>query len=150
MVPRLSFKRDGVFYSLNGCTLNEQRKNIAMTEDLLDYWLRLITPIFPTNAWIVSNVSGGNHSIQIDWKLENDPHQPNKRSRKIQITISEKAIDHYLDMNKTDRELSDTNLKKTILERYSHFNPDHDAQTSKSVATERWSISRDMLNEENY
>ena len=117
-----------------------------MTEDLLDYWLGLITPIFPNNAWIVSGFSGGNHLIQVDWKLENDPRQPNKRSRKIQITISEKAIDHYLDKNKTERELSDINLKKKILERYNSFDPDYDAQTTRTVAAERWLISREVLN----
>jgi hypothetical protein len=136
----------GFFILSTVAPFNEQRRSIAMTEDLLDYWLRLITPIFPKNAWIVSSLSDGNHLIQIDWKLENDPHQPNKRSRKIQITISEKAIDHYLDKNKTDRELSDINLKKSILERYNSFDPDYDAQTTKSVATARWLISREVLN----
>ena len=118
---------------------------MTMTEDLLDYWLRLIRPIFPENAWIVSNLSEGNHLIQIDWNIEHVPHRANKRSRKIQITIPEKAIDHYLDKSKADRELSDTNLKNNISDRYRHFNPDHDAQTARSVATERWLISRDVL-----
>ncbi len=117
-----------------------------MTEDLLDYWLRLITPFFPANAWIVSRFSDGGHFIQIDWKLENDPRRPNKRSRKIQITISEEAIDDYLDKNKMDRELSDIKLTELITERYKHFNPDHDAGTSSAVSTEKWRISRDALN----
>ena len=116
-----------------------------MAEDLLDYWVRLIKPIFPTNAWIASRLSDGDHLIQIDWRLENDPHQPNKRSRKIQIIIQEEAIDYYLDKNKAERELSDIKMKKWISERYNHFNPDHDAHTSRYVSTDKWRISRDVL-----
>ena len=74
-----------------------------MTEDLLDYWLRIIKPLFPTNAWVASRLSGGDHLIQIDWKLENGPHQPNKRSRKIEIIIKEEAIDDYLNKDKNER-----------------------------------------------
>src|SRR5512136_2179 len=72
----------------------------AMTEDLLDYWVRLIKPFFPANAWFVTRYSGDDHIIEIDWKLDDDPGQPNRRSRKIQITISDGAIEDYLDKNK--------------------------------------------------
>lgn len=116
-----------------------------MTEDLLDYWLRIIRPLFPTNAWIASRLSEGDHVIEIDWRLENDPHQPSKRSRKIQIVIQEDAIDDYLDKNKAERELSDIKMKKWISERYNDFNPDHDAHTSRSVSMDKWRISRNEL-----
>jgi hypothetical protein len=117
-----------------------------MAEDLLDYWVRLITPIFPTNAWIVSGYSSNNHMIQIDWKIENDPQRRNRRSRKIQIIIKEDAIEDYLDKNKQDRELYGVLLKQFICERYNHFNPDKDALTTKSTPTEKWLISKDILN----
>ena len=75
-----------------------------MTEDLLDYWVRLIKPFFPTNAWIVTRYSGDDHIIEIDWKLDDDPGQPNRRSRKIQITISDGAVEDYLDKNKKEHQ----------------------------------------------
>ena len=117
-----------------------------MTEDLLDYWVRLITPIFPENAWIVSSYSNDNHIILIDWKLRNDPQQPGKRSRKIQITIKEDAIDDYLNKNKPEREIYGITLKQLIGEWYNHFNPDNDSLTTRSVPTEKWLISKDVLN----
>ena len=117
-----------------------------MTEDLLDYWLRIITPLFPTNAWIVSNQFNGGHLILIDWKLDNDPQQPNKRSRKIQITIEEEAIDNYLDKSRAERDVSDIKMRQWLSERYNQFDPEHNARTSRSVATERWRISRNVLN----
>jgi len=117
-----------------------------MAEDLMDYWVRLIKPIFPTNAWIVSHFSDNDHIIQIDWNIDNDTKRSNKRSKKIQIIIKEDAIDQYLDKNKHDRELYGDTLKQFIGERYNHFNPDNDALTNRSVRTERWLVSKDILN----
>jgi hypothetical protein len=117
-----------------------------MAEDLMDYWVRLIKPIFPTNAWIVSQFSDNDHIIQIDWNIDNNTKRSNKRSKKIQIIIKEDAIDQYLDKNKQDRELYGDTLKQFIGERYNHFNPDNDALTNRSVRTERWLVSKDILN----
>jgi hypothetical protein len=127
-------------------SISKRRKIKIMNEDLLDYLVRLLSLLFPTNAWIVACLSGDNHLIQIDWKLGNDSHQSSKRSRKIQIIISEEAVEGYLNHNKQDRELSDNRLKKLIFERYDRFNPDHDAHTIKSVPTEKWLISKKELN----
>jgi hypothetical protein len=117
-----------------------------MAEDLMDYWVRLIKPIFPTNAWIVSQFSDNDHIIQIDWNIDNNTKRSNKRSKKIQIIIKEDAIDQYLDKNKQDRELFGDTLKQFIGERYNHFNPDNDALTNRSVRTEKWLVSKDILN----
>ena len=117
-----------------------------MTEDLLDFWVRLITPIFPENAWIVSSCSDDNHIILIDWKLRNDPQRPSKRSRKIQIIIKEDAIEDYLDKGEHDRELYGNTLKQLVREWYNHFNPDNDSLTTRSIPTEKWLISKSVLN----
>jgi hypothetical protein len=117
-----------------------------MAEDLLDYWVRLITSIFPANAWITSRFSNNDHLIQIDWKLDGDSKDPNKRSRKIEIIIKERVIEHYLDKNKKDRELSDILLKEFIYRRYNHFVSDNDTSTNQYVSTEKWLVSRDVLN----
>jgi hypothetical protein len=116
-----------------------------MTEDLLDYWIRIIKPLFPTNAWIASRLFNGDHLIQIDWKLENDPHQSNKRSRKIEIIIKEQVIDDYLNKNKEERALFDVKMKEWLSDRYDNFNGDHDAQTSNFLSMDKWRITRDAL-----
>lgn len=118
-----------------------------MAEDLMDHWVNLITPIFPSNAWIVSDFSKNNHIIQIDWNLESDSRQRNKRSRKIQIIIKEDAIDDYLDRNKHDRQLFNTLLKQSLCERFNQFNPDNDAFSIRSTPTETWLFSKDVFDE---
>ena len=118
-----------------------------MAEDILDYWVRLIKKIFPANAWIASRFLNNNdHLIQIDWKLINDPRNPNKRSKKIEIIIKEDAIEDYLGKNKKDRESSDIMLKEFIYKRYSHFGSDNDSHTNQYASTERWLISKAVLN----
>ena len=119
-----------------------------MTEDLLDYWLRIIKPLLPTNAWVASRLSNGNYIINIDWKLEGDPHQPNRRSRKIEIIIKEEVIDDYLKKNKDERASFDIIMKQWISKRYNNFILDNDANTSSYSPPDKWRISRDVLSNE--
>jgi hypothetical protein len=116
-----------------------------MTEDLLDYWLRIIKPLFPANAWVASSLSGSEYTIQIDWKLESNPQRQNKRSRKIDIIIKEEVIDDYLTKTRDERALSDIKMKQWIAERYNHFILDQDPDTSNSTSPDKWRISKDML-----
>jgi hypothetical protein len=117
-----------------------------MTEDLLDYWVKLIKPFFPANAWIVARYSGADHIIEIDWKLDDDPKRPNRRSRKIQITISCEAIEDYLGKNKKERELFDIMLKKLIHEKYIYASPDQQDHEASSASIDKLVIARDTLN----
>ncbi len=116
-----------------------------MSEDLLDYWIRIIKPLFPENAWIASRLSGGNHFIQIDWSCHNDPDQPNKRSRMIEITIKEAVIDDYLDRDKNGRSLSDSNMLQWISEQYHQFKLDDDTRTYKPATPAVWHITKAVL-----
>jgi len=124
----------------------KRRRSSAMSEDLLDYWLRIIKPLLPKNAWIASQLSGGDYLIKIDWKLESDPHEPNKRSRKIEMIIKEEVIDDYLNKDKDGRALSDIKMKQWIAEQYHHFSFDHDVNLSNSISPDKWRISKEVLN----
>jgi len=117
-----------------------------MAEDLMDFWVRLIKPIFPANAWIVSHSSDNDHVIQIDWNLDDNAKKSNRRSKKIQIIIKEDAIDQYLDKNKQDRESYGHALKLFIGERYNHFNPDSDDPSRRFGGMETWMVSKAILN----
>jgi len=116
-----------------------------MTEDLLDYWQRMIKPFFPANAWVASRLSGGDHLMEIDWNLECDLHKHNRRSRKIEIVIKEEVIDDYLDKNKDERALYDVRMKEWISGRYRDFCLDQEDQTSYSASPVKWRISKDAL-----
>lgn len=116
-----------------------------MTEDLLDYWLRMIKPFFPANAWVASRLVGGDHLLQVDWNLECDPHKQSRRSRKIEIIIKEEVIDDYLDRNKEERVLCDIKMKEWISEQYHNFCLDQEAYPSNSGSPVKWRISKDVI-----
>jgi hypothetical protein len=84
--------------------------------------------------------------IQIDWKLANDLHHQDERSRKIKIKIAENAIQDYLDHKKERGELYNSRLKTLIYRWYNAFNPYRDAGTTKHTPAEIWLISRVLLN----
>jgi hypothetical protein len=117
-----------------------------MTEDILDYWTRLIKTVFPENAWITSRFFKNDCLINIDWKLKDDPKNPNKRSKKIEIIIKGDTLENYLDKNKKDRELSDIMLKEFIHKQYNYFSSNYEISTSQYVPKEKWLISGDVLN----
>jgi hypothetical protein len=123
----------------------KERSN-AMTEDLLDHWVGLIKPFFPPNAWVVARYSGDDHIIEIDWKLDDDAERYNRRSRKIQITISAGAIEDYLDKNKEERKVFEINLKKLIHERYNSASPDQQVHADSTASMDKLVIARDTLN----
>jgi hypothetical protein len=116
-----------------------------MTEDPLDYWARLLRPLFPDNSRIVTRYSGDDHIIEIDWNFESEPGRLTRRSRKIQITISDGAVDDYLDKGKKDREVFEISLKKMIQERYNLSNPGQQGVGSLS-APDKLMIVKDTFN----
>jgi hypothetical protein len=117
-----------------------------VAEDLLDYWVRLIKTIFPTNAWINSRFSKNDYLIEIDWKLENGSVNKIKRSKKIAIIIKEAVIKDYLDKNKKNRDLSDIILKEFVYGRYTHSISDNGVETNQYASVKPWIISRDVIN----
>lgn len=116
-----------------------------MAEDLLDYWIRIFRPLFPVNAWMVGRISGEDHVIQIDWRLESDPRLPRKRSRKIEIIIPAEAIGCYLDKTKAEQASAEARMKNWISEHYVNFDPEHDARSSRAVYAEKWRFSAAVL-----
>jgi hypothetical protein len=116
-----------------------------MAEDLLDYWVRLIKTIFPADAWINSLLSNDDYLIQVDWNPRKNSGNPARRS-KIVIIIKDLAINDYLDKNKSDREISDSRLAEFICGRYDHFISDDPGDANRHASTEKWLISRDVIN----
>ncbi len=118
-----------------------------MSEDLLDYWQRMISPFFPAHAWIASRLSGSDHLMLIDWKLENKPHRQSTRSRKIEIIIKEEVIDDYLNKNKEERVSYENKMKEWISRQYRYYCLDREADTSSSNSPVKWRISKATLSQ---
>ena len=118
-----------------------------MENDLLKKWVELLKPIFPPNAEFRSYVSG-DYYIEVGWKLCNAPDQLNKssHSRKIQLKITEEAVEDYLQNDPDQRARADNKLKSFVEKKYSEFNPDHNVPPYKSPPVETWVIKTGLLN----
>jgi hypothetical protein len=106
-----------------------------MAKSFVNEWVGLIRPLFPKNARIEIN-RGGDVIFRIDWKLRNDPARPYKRSRLIQVTVPEEAIDACTDFRKAG-----SRFKTLIEDRLSVFHPDHDTPKCGSPPKEVWIVT---------
>ncbi len=131
-------KTDNKGWSKSMKITDEERK--PMAQDLLDHWVNLIKSIFPAHAWMAADETGNNHVIQIDWRLDDESKNDQKRSRKIQIIIRQDAIDDYLDKKPLERDDFNMILKEDISERFDKFDAAHG---SKRV--EVWSFSKEIM-----
>ena len=76
----------------------------------IEIWSESIRPIFPTNANIRTNYSvHENYEIFVDWKLNNDPDRPNKRSTIFQIKIPYEVVEDCQDFDQ-----GKTNFRKFV------------------------------------
>jgi hypothetical protein len=112
-----------------------QKEGPVMPKSFVNEWVRLIRPLFPKNARIEIN-RGGDVIFRIDWKLRNDPARPYKRSRLIQVTVPEEAIDACTDLRKAG-----SRFKTLIEDRLSVFHPDHDTPKCGSPPKEVWIVT---------
>ena len=106
-----------------------------MKQPLVNEWVEMIRPLFPKNARIEID-SGNDVVLRIDWKLENDPNRPNKRSRLIRVKITEEVIEDC-----TDSKIAGSRFMEIIRFHLSVFDPDHDTPRHGSLPEEKWVIS---------
>jgi len=117
-----------------------RKEDIVMTKPFVNEWIELIRPLFPKSARIEIN-EGRDVVLRIDWKLENDPNRPNKRSRLISVVIPEEAINDC-----TDFKIAGSRFKKIIQDKLSVFNPDHDTPKYGSPPIEQLVVSTFNVN----
>jgi hypothetical protein len=96
-----------------------------MDKQLHTHWLNLISPLFPDNSEITSEPTMDEFLVSASWLLNNDPAQPNKRSRTVVIEIPKDTIYDY--SGKTDNRKIDDDKKlcEQIKEFLHLLNPNH-------------------------
>ena len=104
-----------------------------MDKQLHTHWFNLISPLFPENSKFTSASTADDFLITASWLLNNDPSQPNKRSRTVVIEIPKDTISDY--SNKTDsRKINDDKkLCKQVKEFLHLLNPNHDTPEDDSA-----------------
>ena len=58
-----------------------------MDKDIHSRWLTILYPLFPENASITPNCDNNEFLISASWKLNNNPLDPDLRSRTVVIEV---------------------------------------------------------------
>lgn len=101
----------------------------VMLPDTRNRLLELIKPRFPKKADLRTSDDASPRSlcVRIDWCLKNDPGRPNKRSKLIDLRLSEEFVEDYEDGTSGIRTSMENRLVEFVTTMLRSFDPDHDA-----------------------
>ncbi len=118
-----------------------------MANAVEEHFLAVVRPAFPRHADFHIRGESGDICIYVDWKLDNDPARPNKRSKKIKICISGEAVEDYANADNQNQKGADERLLKAVSGQLRAFSPDHNLPAHVPVPIEQWTITSQMINE---
>jgi hypothetical protein len=95
-----------------------------------EYCINVIKPIFPDNADI-KPLPSDNIVLQINWLLNTDKSDPNKKSKTIVFTIPKDCIEDF-------GPKIGARLVPFVQNLFSQFNPENDSSSDISDPIERW------------
>jgi hypothetical protein len=95
---------------------------------------------FSPEARVVSVAEDQDLVLAISWRLGTDPERPSKRSKTVQLTISQEALDDYARAPEGQKQASDARLERHLAERLTGFDPEHQAPLGHEPPIERWLV----------
>ncbi len=96
----------------------------------------------PENAEFKLNPDNNcDFSLLICWKLNNDPHRPNKRSKTLKIIIPQENIEDYQEMNTNHKEICDQKFQESIKKIMVDFEPNHSNSYGKPNPIVTYNVS---------
>ncbi len=117
-----------------------------MNREIAEHFVDLVTRTLPKHADIVRADQDGDLRLVIDWRLGTDPRRTNKRSKSIELRISEEAISDYVNSDEQRRRSADANLTKHLKGKLASFDAEHKAPPEVVPPRERWIVSSGIIN----
>jgi hypothetical protein len=117
-----------------------------MNRKAIEHFTDLVTRTFPNHAEIMRADHDGDFRLIIDWRLGSDPQRPNKRSKSIELCISEEAVSDYANSNERQRRAADAGLARYLKEQLASFDPEHETPREIVPPRERWVVTTAMIN----
>lgn len=109
--------------------------------DVAQYFVTLLTPLFPTEAELRMLPPMDGLRISVSWKLKNEPSRKNKRSRKIIMVLSQEAQEDYVDGDTHTRQAIEGRIVHFATERLKEFDPNHDTAYGHPDPEEIWYLT---------
>lgn len=88
----------------------------------------------------------GDYLVMASWPLDDDPDRPNKRSKKLEILITQEACEDFRDAPEDRQRAALERLRKNLSDRLSDFDPNHNAPIRVGPPIERWEIHTGDIN----
>ena len=105
----------------------------------------IVRRVFPPHA-DVHEIPSGDIRIRADWNLGDDPERPNKRSRPIEVVISEEAVEDYTSGSVEGRRQADERLRLYLSTCLKSFRAEHDVARHIPIPAEEWVVNTRRLN----
>jgi hypothetical protein len=102
--------------------------------------------VFPTGTRLIGLPGEGGFVLLASWKLGTDAARPNKRSKTVQIKISQEAMEDYAQGVDGQREYADQRLESLLRKRLAQLDPSHDAPLGTEPPMEKWPVGTIELN----
>lgn len=102
--------------------------------------------VFPTGTRLIILPGEGDVVLLASWRLGTDSSRPNKRSKTVQIGISQEAMEDYARGVDGQREYADVRLESLLRRRLAQLDPSHDAPLGTEPPMEKWLVGTIELN----
>lgn len=116
-----------------------------MDQQLHQHWFGLISPLFPQNAELISSSASEDFKVFASWLLNNDPQQPDKRSRIIEVEVPPEAIELYQAKSMQRQASDDKKLVQQVQNFLGGFNPEHDSKPGEPAPEVKMLICQSVL-----
>lgn len=116
-----------------------------MDQQLHQHWFSLIAPLFPENAELLSSSASNDFKVFASWLLNNDPQQPDKRSRIIEVEVPPEAIEQYQAKTSQRKASDDQKFVLQVQKFLSGFNPEHDSKPGERAPEVKMLICKSVL-----
>lgn len=109
--------------------------------DVKELMIGAIMKHMPEDAEHCVTPSNRDYTLSIQWKLKNDPHRPNKYSKKIVIKIPGEIINDFPAHSETMQNLVLEGIEQQVRCFLKNFDPDHISPRGEPEPVECWLIT---------
>ena len=110
-----------------------------------DEWRELVISAFSSDADVNVNPHTHNFEAEESWPIPT-AERPNKRSKAVNLVISQEAVRDWLEKDKSRRERDKQKVEKWIRNKLESFDANHEAPRDQLPPQVDWIIGTEVLN----
>ncbi len=116
-----------------------------MDQHQRDEWRELVISAFSSDADVNVNPNTDDLEAEASWPIPTAEH-PNKRSKTVNLVISQEAVRDWLEKDESRRERDKQKVEKWIRNKLESFDANHEAPRDQLPPQVDWIIGTEVLN----